>query len=105
MVYNLFGARRLVTLARHRNCNMEILNQDAACLGNCPSDPDETAEAYVMRNLAPQEAESFLLHLDGCEHCQRRVAFHVDYIQAMRDAAASLAGDGVLPLKRRSAAS
>lgn len=84
---------------------MEILNQDAACLGNCPSDPDETAEAYVMLKLAAQEAESFRLHVDGCEDCQPRVAFHVDYIQAMRDAAASLAGDGVLPLKRRSAAS
>ena len=99
MVHNLIGARRLVTLDRHRNCNMEILNQDAAC------DPAETAEAYVMLTLAAQEAESFRLHVDGCEHCQQRVAFHVDYIQAMRDAFASLAGDGVLPLKRRSAAS
>lgn len=100
MVHNLSGVRRLVTLARHRNCNVEILNQDAACLGNCPSDPDETAEAYVMLKLVAQEAESFRLHVDGCEHCQQRVAFHVDYIQAMRDAAASLAGDGVLPRRR-----
>ena len=100
MVYNLSGVRRLVTLAMHRNCNVEILNQDAACLGNCPSDPDETAEAYVMLKLVAQEAESFRLHVDGCEHCQQRVAFHVDYIQAMRDAAASLAGDGVLPRRR-----
>jgi hypothetical protein len=86
---------------------MEILDQDAACPSpsNCPSDPDETAEGYVMRNLAPQEAESFLLHLDGCEYCQRRVAFHVEYVQAVRDAAASHAGGGVLPLKKRSAAS
>ena len=104
MVHNLSGARRLVTLARHRNCNVEILNQDAACLGNCPSDPDETAEAYVMLKLVAQEAETFRLHVDGCEHCQQRVAFHVGYIQAMSAAASSLAGDG-FPLKRRSAAS
>ena len=84
---------------------MEILNQHAACLGNCPSDPDTTAEAYVMRKLSPQEAESFRTHLALCEQCHQRMAFHEEYVQAMRDAAASFAEDGALPLKSRSAAS
>ena len=86
---------------------MAILDQDAACPSNCPSDPEETAEAYVMRKLAPLAAESFRAHVEVCEHCCRRVAFNSDYIQALRDATATatLARDAVPPLKKTSAAS
>ena len=100
------GVARMMTLARHRGgWEMEILDPDTACPSNCPSDPEETAEAYVMRKLAPLEAESFRTHVAVCEHCRRRVAFHVDYIQALRDATVTLARDAVPPLKKRSAAS
>jgi anti-sigma factor RsiW len=94
----------MMTLAEHRYCKMEILNQDAP-FGDCPSDPDGTAEAYVMRKLPQQEAENFRTHIALCEQCHQRMAFHEEYVQAMTAAAASFAGDGALPLKSRAAAS
>ena len=36
---------------------------------NCPPDPQETAEAYLLHHLRPDEAEAFEDHYIACARC------------------------------------
>jgi anti-sigma factor RsiW len=61
----------------------------------CPSEPDDTAEEYVMLKLSTQEAKSYRTHIAKCEPCSQRVAFFEEYVDAMRAAANSFEDQGI----------
>jgi hypothetical protein len=53
----------------------------------CPADPEEAADAYLLRRMAPGEVENFELHLAGCSRCSQIVETTRAFTQALRDAA------------------
>jgi anti-sigma factor RsiW len=53
---------------------------------SCPADPEEAADAYLLRRLAPSEVEEFELHLAGCSRCSQIVETTRAFRQAIRDA-------------------
>jgi hypothetical protein len=57
---------------------------------SCPADPEEAADAYLLRRMAPGEVENFELHLAGCSRCSQIVETTRAFIQALRDAAHDL---------------
>ena len=57
---------------------------------NCPDDPAETAEAYLMGNLQAAQASEFEGHLIGCVRCAAALEAAADFIEAMRRAARKL---------------
>ena len=66
--------------------NSSVVNAFASC----PADPDEAADAYVLKRMSPGEAEEFDLHLVGCPRCRQIVETTRAFKQALRDAAHDL---------------
>ena len=65
---------------------------------NCPDDPTETAEAFVMRRMDPGETSLYLEHLAHCQTCAEIAQMTQDFVQAMRDAASGFSdGDDGKP--------
>jgi hypothetical protein len=60
----------------------------------CPADPDEIAEAYLLHHLAPEETRAFEDHYMTCGRCAGIVADAEAFIVAMKRAAESLRRDG-----------
>ena len=58
----------------------------ANVFASCPADPEEAADAYWLRRMAPGEVEDFELHLAGCSRCSQIVETTRAFIQAVRDA-------------------
>ena len=56
----------------------------------CPADPEEAADAYWLRRMAPGEVEDFELHLAGCSRCSQTVETTRAFMQALRDVAHDL---------------
>jgi anti-sigma factor RsiW len=50
---------------------------------HCPVDP-ETAEAYLLGNMPPDEARAFEGHFIACPQCERVVRFVLAINQAAR---------------------
>src|ERR1035441_8609963 len=51
----------------------------------CPADPEEAADAYLLRRMAPGEVGEFELHLAGCSRCSQSVETTRAFIQALSD--------------------
>jgi uncharacterized protein with PIN domain len=52
----------------------------------CPADPEEAADAYLLRRMSLREAEEFDLHLARCPRCSKTLETTRTFIQALRDA-------------------
>jgi hypothetical protein len=59
----------------------------------CPADPEETAEAFVMKRMDPTEASAYEVHLAHCQACAKVVEATRAFVQAIRDAGRQLADD------------
>jgi anti-sigma factor RsiW len=59
----------------------------------CQADPEETAEAFVMKRMDPSDASAYEEHLAHCQACAKIVEMTRAFVQAMRDAARQLADD------------
>jgi anti-sigma factor RsiW len=55
---------------------------------HCPAAPEETAEAYLLGNLSPDEARAFDGHCITCSRCAAILA----YVVAMKQAEQRLRG-------------
>jgi anti-sigma factor RsiW len=53
----------------------------------CPSDIDETAEAYIMERLSPADALQFEYHCYACRRCAAAAEEADSYVRAIRGAA------------------
>jgi hypothetical protein len=51
------------------------------------SDPEETAEAFVMNRMRPSEAAAFKAHLVDCPDCSKKVQAAHAFVSAMHSAA------------------
>ena len=56
----------------------------------CPADPEEIAQAYVMDNLPKADVAAFEEHLLVCAGCRAAVEHADKYVKAMRQAARRL---------------
>ena len=61
---------------------------------DCPPEPEETAEAYLLGHLDPPEATRFREHCETCEKCSRILQETRDYIEAMKRSAKELEDEG-----------
>jgi hypothetical protein len=59
----------------------------------CPADPEETAEAFVMKRMDPREVAVYEVHLAGCQACSEIVEMTRAFVQGMRDASRQRADD------------
>jgi hypothetical protein len=59
----------------------------------CPADPEETAEVFVMKRMAPREVAVYEEHLAGCQACSEIVEVARAFVQGMRDASRQLKDD------------
>jgi len=71
---------------------------------HCPHDPQETAEAYLLGHLQPDEAHEFEDHYLTCARCAALVEESAGFVAAMRQAAHKLGRSGAEPHMRRGAA-
>ena len=53
---------------------------------HCPPDLEETAEAYVLGTLTPEDAKAFEDHYITCAACAAVVEATEKYVRAMRAA-------------------
>ena len=53
----------------------------------CPSNPEEMAEELYMRRLSPEDASSFLAHLESCHECREIYEESIHVIRLIRAAA------------------
>ena len=53
----------------------------------CPSDPEHTADLYVVGHLSDPEAEAFEVHLLLCDTCRKEVLTADEFRAAIRHAA------------------
>ena len=60
------------------------------CMGPCPRDRDDTAEAFVLQRLPAEEVVLFENHLKTCNDCRQAVKIAAEYIAALRSAAKRL---------------
>ncbi len=58
-----------------------------ADFNQCPNNPEEVAEAYVMGTLSAEQATAFENHYVGCNRCALVLQKVVEYVDAMRAAA------------------
>ena len=56
----------------------------------CPADPAEIAEAYVMGMLTKEQETVFEGHYANCEKCAATFQKTAEYVEAMRAAAKKL---------------
>jgi hypothetical protein len=63
----------------------------------CPvtssADPEETAEAFVMKRMNLREAAAYEEHLARCQACSKVVEMTRAFVQAMQDACRQFADD------------
>jgi hypothetical protein len=59
----------------------------------CPADPEETAEAFVMKRMDQREAAVYEEHLAHCQTCSKVVEMTRAFVQGMRDAGRQLKDD------------
>lgn len=59
----------------------------------CPADPEEIAEAYIMGTLTKEQAAAFEEHYSGCNPCATVLQNTAEYVDAMRAAAKKLCSD------------
>ncbi len=71
---------------------------------NCPPDPQETAEAYLLHHLRPDEAEAFEDHYIACARCAAVVEETGRFVAAMKQAAQGLCKVSDTPRARGAAA-
>lgn len=64
-------------------------------VGDCPEDPEDTAEQYLLRSLPAAEAERFEEHYMACESCAEALSAAEDYISSIRVAGLRLAKSGL----------
>jgi hypothetical protein len=63
--------------------------QSSSCVSafeSRPADPEEAADAYLLRRMSPGEDEEFELHLAKCPRCSQIVETTRAFIQAIRTA-------------------
>jgi hypothetical protein len=58
-----------------------------ADFNQCPDNPEEVAEAYVMGTLSAEQATAFQNHYVGCNRCAVVLQETAEYVEAMRAAA------------------
>jgi hypothetical protein len=59
----------------------------------CPADPEEPAEAFVLRRMDPSEASAYEEHLARCQACAEVVEATRAFVQGMRDAGRQIVDD------------
>lgn len=59
----------------------------------CPADPEEIAEAYIMGTLTKEQVVAFEEHYSGCNPCATVLQNTAEYVEAMRAAAKKLCSD------------
>jgi len=64
---------------------------------DCPEDPEDTAEQYLLRSLSTTEAERFEEHYMACDSCAGALSAAEDYISSIRVAGLRLAKSGLRP--------
>ena len=90
-----FPAALRIAMSRPRPQNDSVpvrANSDrsAAANGQCPADPDEVAEAFVMERLSPADISAFEEHVRQCDSCARALEDAGRYVRAMKVAAQRL---------------
>jgi hypothetical protein len=75
----------------HRS--IERMPTNASEIPHCPADPEETAEAFVMKRMDQREAAVYEEHLAHCQACSKVVEMTRAFVQGMRDASRQLADD------------
>ena len=62
----------------------EVVNSD---FSECPANPEEIAEAYVMGTMTAEQATAFEDHYIGCDTCATVLYKTADFVDAMSAAA------------------
>ncbi|HEY1264831.1 MAG TPA: hypothetical protein VGF06_14985 [Terriglobales bacterium] len=57
---------------------------------DCPDDPGEVAEQYLLNRLAPDAAAKFEAHYIECEACEEVLGEVEDFIASIKEAARGL---------------
>jgi len=76
---------------RPRNLGQHLRECPAASrTGSCPDDAEETAEAYLLNSLSPEETARFEEHYITCESCVDVLTAAEDFVASIRVAAQRL---------------
>jgi anti-sigma factor RsiW len=70
---------------------------------SCPQDPQESAEAYLLGRLPPDQAREFEDHYIACAMCAEVVEETDRFVTAIKQAADRLCRNGDGPRTRRAA--